>query len=454
MSLLMDALKRAEEAKRVRPDGTAPAGSSPVGGELSLTPVDAPPPATPGPLPDLAAMQDSLDEQLQATAEEHSRPQAAKPARSAAPPPHPVVDVTAAQRATAQSVFTASGASTAPATPAAGASRTRVFIILGVGLLAMLGVGAYFYWQLQAISGGGTRVLSPVANAPRPMTPPHPVSQPVAAPGAPSAPTKDATPVTAPKPSVTPTPAEKAPTPTARARKITPPTGADSPASAAESAPAKPAASRAGARDAPPVSIERHTRESPIAAAHTAMQSGDLNAARHNYEQTLRVDRKNADAMVGLAAIAQREGDPARARRLLQQAVEVDPRHPAANAALVEMQSDADPIAAENRLKSLANSLNSDPAAAHPLHFALGNLQASQRRWGEAQQSYFRAHTGDPDHPDYLYNLAISLDQLGKGPLARQNYEKALQAAQKRPAAFDRARVEKRVAELGRDVTR
>jgi len=33
------------------------------------------------------------------------------------------------------------------------------------------------------------------------------------------------------------------------------------------------------------------------------------------------------------------------------------------------------------------------------LNFTLGNQYAAQGRWAEAQQAYFRAYSGDPEHP-------------------------------------------------------
>ncbi len=81
---------------------------------------------------------------------------------------------------------------------------------------------------------------------------------------------------------------------------------------------------------------------------------------------------------------------------------------------------------------------------------ALGAMHASQARWGDAQQAWFEAYRLDPDDPDHAYNLAVSLDHLGKLELARQFYEKALAAVGQRPANFAAARVRARLAELPR----
>jgi tetratricopeptide (TPR) repeat protein len=64
----------------------------------------------------------------------------------------------------------------------------------------------------------------------------------------------------------------------------------------------------------------------------------------------------------------------------------------------------------------------------------------------EAQQSYFRAYTAEPDNPDILYNLAISLEHMRQNKLAAQYYSQAIAAAQNRPAGFDKAQAAARLA--------
>jgi uncharacterized protein HemY len=82
------------------------------------------------------------------------------------------------------------------------------------------------------------------------------------------------------------------------------------------------------------------------------------------------------------------------------------------------------------------------------LHFALGNVYAGQSRWPEAQRAYFKAYSGDPENPDYLFNLAVSLDQLHQGKLAMQYYNQAMAAASQRPAGFDKGQAANRLREL------
>jgi len=211
-------------------------------------------------------------------------------------------------------------------------------------------------------------------------------------------------------------------------------------------------ARRMAATDSPgavPIRLTR-TRPEPdvnAQAGYAKLQGNQLDGARHDYEQALKTDPNNVDTLLALAAIAQRQGRSADADGYRQRAIDADPRDPAAQAAALGVTTGGDQMANESRLKS---ALAAQPESG-PLSFALGNLYARQGRWSEAQQVYFNAVAADADNPDYLFNLAISLDHLRQPKLAAQHYRLALDAAQRRPAAFDRERVKLRLAELGRE---
>ncbi|HMA89941.1 MAG TPA: tetratricopeptide repeat protein [Burkholderiales bacterium] len=182
-----------------------------------------------------------------------------------------------------------------------------------------------------------------------------------------------------------------------------------------------------------------------VAAGYAAYQEGDLAAARTHYEQALQKDAGNRDALLGLAALdmrAQRyDAAATHYRRLLQ----ANPRDPYALAGLLALRGgQVDPLFAESRVKTL---LASDTGT-DVLNFTLGNEYARQGRWGEAQQAYFKAFAADPSNPDFAYNLAVSLEHIGKPELALEQYRQALALAQQRAASFDPAAVRKRVEEL------
>lgn len=294
----------------------------------------------------------------------------------------------------------------------------RAFTAGSVILVAAAGLGFHFWPQLQ-----------PTGGAPVPPRPPS-----SAAPFRPT--TIDVAPLPA-EPSLPPAGvAEPArPATTVKTNRVR---GEDDP-------PAAPP------REAPIRLIpSKHDLDSTLAAlsrGFSALSAGNFAAARANYEQVLKDDPRNGDALRGMATLALREGRPDEAQTHYQRAVESDPQDALALAGLAGLKGREDLLAVESHLKNLLAGQPDQPA----LHFALGNLHARQNRWGEARQSYARAASHDPDHPDYLFNLAISLDHLRQSKLAAQHYRQALAAAVGRLAGFDRDRAEIRLRELQRD---
>ncbi len=109
----------------------------------------------------------------------------------------------------------------------------------------------------------------------------------------------------------------------------------------------------------------------------------------------------------------------------------------------------ADPVSSESRIKNL---IAQQPEAAH-LHASLGNLYAEQKQWPAAQQAYFQAHHFAPSNAEYAFNLAVSLEQLGKPALALPYYQRALDllnssASASGSVAIDRAQLESRIRQL------
>ena len=202
--------------------------------------------------------------------------------------------------------------------------------------------------------------------------------------------------------------------------------------------------------DSPKVSPE-------LSAAYSALTRGDYAQAKKLYAQLVGVTPLSLDAQLGLAAASARSGDNALAARHYRRVLELDPRNSMAIAGLLAVSESAGvgagagggtkseaPGQLEAELKVL---IYKDPNAAS-LQFSLGNLYASQRRWTEAQQAFFEAYRLDADNADYLYNLAVSLDQLNQSRLALDYYQKSLAQALKAGAQFDRSVVQRRIAEL------
>ncbi|MFY9329386.1 MAG: tetratricopeptide repeat protein [Georgfuchsia sp.] len=177
---------------------------------------------------------------------------------------------------------------------------------------------------------------------------------------------------------------------------------------------------------------------------YSALKRGDMIAAKTAYQQALGNDPRNIDALSGLAAIAQHAGKPDQAAEYYLRLLEADPHNAYALAGLIDLRTQMNPAEAEMRLRQ---ALSTQPDSA-PLNFGLGNLYAAAKRWPEAQQAYFKAMAADQGNPDYLFNLAISLDQLRQPKLASNYYAQAIAAAKNRPGSFDQSRASERLQQL------
>ncbi len=182
---------------------------------------------------------------------------------------------------------------------------------------------------------------------------------------------------------------------------------------------------------------------STVMSAYQAYQNGDLGTAWQRYREVLHKDAMNRDALLGMAVIAQQQGQDEVAVQYYKKVLMLDPRDPVALAGMSSF-STGDTEARESKLKL---SLEQSPQSA-PLHFALGNLYTEQSRWSDAQQAYFDAFKIEPNNALFAFNLATSLDHLGKGKIAAQYYRQSLQLSGKGNAGFDRTQTEQRLNQL------
>jgi Tfp pilus assembly protein PilF len=199
---------------------------------------------------------------------------------------------------------------------------------------------------------------------------------------------------------------------------------------------------------APPMrlapSAEKPRVPAEVAAGYAALRIGDVALARRSYAAAIAADPSNVDAQLGVATIEARSGNRMLAASHYRKALDVDPRNGTALAGLASLADYSQPEGLESQLR--ANIARDDKSP--QLHYTLGNLYASQSRWNEAQLEYFEAHRLDPANADILYNLAVSLDHLRQARLAADYYRRALDAAQGAATQFDPGPVARRLAEL------
>ena len=197
------------------------------------------------------------------------------------------------------------------------------------------------------------------------------------------------------------------------------------------------------------VSFQKTNKVDPVAekleAAWQAYEDAQYDQAKKSYKEILNIEDDNRDALLGLGAIAIIEKDNAIARDIYISLLKYDPRDPIAIAALANLRStDA---SAEADEKYLLSMLKKNPGDAH-LNFALGNIYAQQKKWKLAQHSYFNAWQNDNKNADYIFNLAVSMDQLGKQKQAVGFYQDCLNQSDDSRVSFSREAVKKRITEL------
>jgi tetratricopeptide (TPR) repeat protein len=437
MSLLMDALKQAEHAKRDKP-------------------IEAPAPRPgPGSVPD--TVESARPELSLAPAEAPPRPEPAEetftaPPSAASTPPHEAMRMEAAPAIAPQAPSTpgAPGAQTAARILAASAAqqaaqrRRNAFGLTGLGVVLTLAIGGYYYYAALAQP-------QPFTNLPS-MAPPVVAEQTLPDVAQADAAQSLGPAVVAHIATDTPPP-EQTPW-----REGTPP-AAIATAEDWQPAPIDPRALRgersepametpaATATPAPAIRISRGSRPDQVNTtlqdAYADFRAGRWVQAEQAYREVLAREPGNRDAHLGLAALALRADAPDTARMHYRELLRRNPKDAAAYSALVELDAHRG-AGSESELKL---RLAEQPQSAQ-LHFALANLYAAQQRWPLAQQAYFEAQRLTPDHPDYAFNLAVSLEHVGQPRLAQDYYRRALQLSAARDAQFDPDTARQRIALL------
>ena len=396
MSLLLDALKRAEQEKLTRqgdrpapqPAPRAAAGAADAANStLELAPVT--PPASGGPRADAAA---------------------------------------------AQAVFKAK----APQEPPR--NRAALWAAAAAVLVLLVSAGAYVWYSVRSLAP--PRVAATARVRPQSVAPPPDLAARRPEPFSPVSPPAPQAAAPVPVPAAPPASAPVDASAQVPAAAATPPARASAADQILRSA-------APGPRD--PVKLARSREEKPrvpmdVVEGYDALVAGDLGAAARHYAAAIEADPSNVDAHLGLATVEARRGNPAASAAEYRRALALDPQNPTALAGLAALADFSRPEALESDLRA---DLARQPGSA-ALNLTLGNLYAAQGRWAEAQSAYFEAHRLQPENPDVAYDLAVALDHLGQRRPAADFYRRALEARRGVAAQFDAAAAARRLSELTR----
>ena len=309
-------------------------------------------------------------------------------------------------------------------------------------LLAVVGIGGYSYYE--------EMVKELTSQRPPPAVSPPPETKPPA--GFPGTQKKEAAPPpvkitppaplkTEPKTQETPVAAKPQPVPEKKEKPVVAPSRPTQLESG--SPPAKPAAKPVPAAgfEVRKMTVFQQLKQQ-LHEAYTAYQTGNYTQAKTAYQQVLAQDSRNRDALLGLGALAVRAGKKEEAQEYYRQVLRLYPKDAVAEAALLNLDQSLPET--ESRLKVLVAQT---PESAW-LHFQLGLLYQRQGRWLEAQQAYFSAYHYENTQAVYAYNLAVSLDQLGKTQAALDFYRRALQLTDGKSAYFDLQAINRRMQAL------
>lgn len=432
MSLLMEALKKAEQAKqKAAAAGEAAPVSQPSPASaltLELTPTEVPTPksaAAPAPMAPPAAPPEGLKfttiAERAAPVAEPPKPVPTETRVESAPvikpivapqptPPAPVM--TAASQPRVSAVAATSGFTTTQRT-----SRIMLWSLLGVVVMLMLGGGGYWYYDsMSAFLQNQTTRGMPQAEIPAEVPPPvEPAAIAESANKIPVA-QKPAAAKSVPK-SVAVVPVPMVP---------------------ATAAPAAPA----------PINVSRNVDQAEIfnslQQAYRHYQNGDDARAQVLYARVLEHEENNRDALLGLAAIAVRQRDTLKAQTIYSELLALDPRDTVAQAGFFGVTRSLDPLQQEARVKQM---LDQEPNAPHLL-FTYATFLMQQQRWAEASRVLFSAHQSQRDNPDYAFNLAVTFDHQRQNENALTYYRIALDLAGKQTASFHAEDARRRIAAL------
>jgi len=122
-----------------------------------------------------------------------------------------------------------------------------------------------------------------------------------------------------------------------------------------------------------------------INKAYQEYLAGNFDSAEKSYYSVLKKLPGNRDSLLGLAAISSRKGNVRQAYANYLEVLRLYPGDSVAEAALINFKRNGDYVKNESILKTF---IQREPDNSF-LYYSLGHLHAVQRRWPQAQQSFF-----------------------------------------------------------------
>lgn len=181
-----------------------------------------------------------------------------------------------------------------------------------------------------------------------------------------------------------------------------------------------------------------------IGQAFHAYSTGNMALAGTLYRRAVQLEPYNRDANLGVAAVATDAGEFAEATQRYRHLLSLNPGDEVAFSGMLNLVAASGDRTIENEMIVHTTQYQQMPV----LHAALGNYFSRQSRWSEASDSYATAAALAPDTADYLYNFAVSLDQLGNTVAAIENYERAMAVSATGHHSFDSITVSNRLQSL------
>lgn len=164
-----------------------------------------------------------------------------------------------------------------------------------------------------------------------------------------------------------------------------------------------------------------------------AIAEGKWDLAENIFRKVLAQSPKNIDALIYMADIMNVQGKKEIASALYFDALNKSPGNLKASVGLLGLTEDKNSLYYGSTLKQL---IIDNPGHAF-LQANLGDYYIGRGEWPEAQAAYFEAFAKNPGNANYAFNLAVCMDQLGKSEIALRYYQQALALNKSSVSRFD-----------------